>query len=334
MTLYLYGVIAHDSPVNFGPVGFDGATVAALPQGDLAAVIGHPPRGDLKQGTREELVKRLLAHQQTLEQIMKKFFVLPFRFGTTVADEPELAKVLEEKRSFLSDLIGKMRDCSEIDLLATWEVPKILQEISEEDPEIAAFKREIAQGRGDKISIGMLLAEALKKKGDQWRDVITTDLKVHANGVAHHDLLNDEMVLNSSFLISRNKEADFFRRIEEADHEFKQRLCFKCVGPLPPYSFSTLSLRRFDPVAIRGAADLLHLNGRIDLSRLKKTYKELSIARHPDTNPGLDPTAFEQLNQAYRLLSDYCEEGPRSLENAEIEGYVKLQQMQVPETPR
>lgn len=329
MSLYLYGLVRQSDAVDFGAIGFEGAPVRAIPCGLFAAVVGPPPTGNLTGIPKEELVKRLLAHQATLEMVMKRFFVLPFKFGTTVRDEAELDEILRKGESFLLSLEGKVKDCVEIDVVATWEVPKILQEISEGDPEIAACKQEMAHGLGDRAFVGMLLANALKRRADEWRQRITKSLRSHARDSAEHDLLNDQMVLNSSFLIQRREE-EFFHAVEEIDLSFGGKLNFKCVGPLPPYSFATVILKRFDPEEIQGAANVLGLNGKAELTLVKKVYKELSRQCHPDTDPNLSAEKFEELNRAYELLADYCKDGPRSLAGEAIEKQVQLKVMENP----
>lgn len=324
MSLYLYGVIAHGSKVDFGPIGFASGEVEAIPAEDLAVVIGPSPRADWGQIPKEEIVRLLLLHQRTLEAVMQRFFVIPFKFGTTLRDLAELPKILKEGDLFLRDLIGRMHDCFEVDLVVTWEVPKILQEIAETDPEIAARRKEAAPGREDRVQVGMLLSNALKKRAGESKGILLEMLKVHAEAFSDHNLLNDTMVLNSSFLIHRRQEKEFYNWVEKIDSRFENRLHFKCIGPLPPYSFATITLERFDPVEIRQAAQVLGLNGKAELSQVKKIYRELSKRFHPDASPDLTASSFERLHDAYQRVADYCKEGPRSLDEEAIAAYLQL----------
>lgn len=330
MSLYLYGVILNSEPLDFGPIGFPVVSgtktqVTTVPCGKLSGIIAPSLRDDFKQLHREELVRLLLSHQETLETIMKQFFVLPFKFGTILQNESELTRLLNENNQFLSELAVQKKDFSEIDVIATWEVPKILQEIAKTDPEIAACKKEAAQGGADRAFVGMLLARALKEKADTWRQEISRSLEIHAARSAEHDVLNDEMVLNTSFLVHRDREKEFFNEISELDRCYHGELNFKCVGPLPPYSFATILVKRFDPDQVREAASVLHLNGRAELNEVRKLYKELSKKLHPDLNPSVPQGRFENLNQAYELIADYCEGGPKSLEREAIAKHIRLE---------
>ncbi|OGQ07086.1 MAG: hypothetical protein A3G32_03835 [Deltaproteobacteria bacterium RIFCSPLOWO2_12_FULL_40_28] len=325
MSLYLYGIIGQTEAIDFGPIGFKGGKVISLPAGEIAAVVGPPPAEIFAKLHKEILIAFLLAHQKTLEQVMKKNFVLPFKFGTILKNESEMIEILKEGRKPLIDLMESIKERTEIDVIATWEVTRMLQEISEEDPEVLVLKKEMAKGNADPVLIGMCLAKALKKRAEGWQKKIKEKLKGHSVACADHDLLNDTMILNSSFLIHHDKEREFNRALEATDSDFQNKLRFKCVGPLPPYSFATVTIKRFDPEEIRRSAKILGLNGKAELTFVKKVYKELSRQCHPDMDPNLSVQKFEELNRAYELIFDYCKDKPRFLSREAVEGSVRLE---------
>lgn len=339
MSLYLYGIIEQTKAVSlklcrridFGPIGFKGGRVFSLPAGGIAAVVGPPPAEIFAKLGKELLVAFLLAHQQTLETIMKRSFVLPFKFGTTLKDESEITRILEEGRRPLADIMSCMKDHTEIDVIATWDVQKNLQEMAEKDPEIAACKKKLAHSHADMAFVGMLLSKALKQRATKWKGEITRALSSHSIASAPHDLLNDTMVFNSSFLIPHQGEKDFMTGLEKMDAHFQGKLTFKCVGPLPPYSFATIMIKRFDPVQIQQAAVLLHLNGQAELLELKKIYRQLSRESHPDRCPELSQDVFENINKAYEVIADYCKDGPKSLERSAVENFTRLEICSQPE---
>lgn len=330
MNLYLYGVIPHREAIHFGPIGFKAigggkGCVETLPQGSFAAVVGPAPLCEFSHVPKEMLVHFLLAHQATLEEIMKRFFVLPFKFGTVVKDDSELERIVSDGEPLLSDLMDRLKDCLEINLVATWVVPEMLQEISAEDRQIDAYRGKMARGEPvDPAWVGRLLQQALGRRAEEWRGKVTSFFQTIAEGIVEHDALDDAMVLNTSFLVRRNRMEDFDRALEEVDALFR-RLHFKCIGPLPPYSFGTVTIKTFDPEKIQQAARILHLDGTAELSRLKRRYRELSRECHPDTHPELSPALFERLNKAYEFIGDYCKDGPRSLEKEAMDHHVRLE---------
>lgn len=327
MSLYLYGIIEEEEieEIQFGPIGFAPHTeVKGIPTGRFMFVVGNPPPGDLKTKTKEDLVHLLLAHQKTVELVMERHFVLPFKFGTLVANRSEL-RVLQEGYPFLLDVAERVKDCWEFDIVATWNVETTLKEIAEQDPEISACKKEALRGAVDPTFLGMLLANALRKKVEEFQTRIKKALSTHAVSSADHEVRNDEMVLNSAVLVKKSQEQEFFACVDEIDRTFEGKLHFKCIGPLPPYSFATIAVRRFDPNEVAAAAQIFNLTGAAEVAQVKHIYKELAQKKHPDINPGITRTEFEELHQAYQLLADYLQEGPRSLEKPAVEAYLRLE---------
>lgn len=329
MSLYLYGITRAMAPLDLGSIGFPGppaalGRVSTIPCDSFATVVGPSPREDFCQVPKEEVVRLLLAHQRTLETLMRQFFVLPFKFGTTVRDEEELPTMLSEGKAFLTDLFARMEDTVEVDVVATWEVQQMLREIAEKDPEIISCKAKLAEGGGDRAFVGMLLGHALQRRAEEWRKGIVETLKPCAEAATDHDLLNDAMVLNSSFLVRKEKETDFYQSVERADALYGGKLAFRCVSPLPPYSFATLTIKHFDPAEIAGAARILRLSDAADLSQIKKTYRELSRQCHPDVQPDRSDSDFERLHRAYELICDYCRDGSKPLSGEAIHLYARL----------
>src|SRR3989338_4402913 len=101
MSLYLYGIVAGTEPIDFGPIGLGGSVVTTHPLDGIAPVISTAPYSDCKHLPKEALVRLLLAHQQTLEKVMERTPVLPFRFGTTIGKQYEFSALLQENAASL-----------------------------------------------------------------------------------------------------------------------------------------------------------------------------------------------------------------------------------------
>lgn len=309
MNYYLYGFIESKEENSFGPIGFEWeegekTSVRVLPNGNLAAVVAKPPCESFEGISKEILMKALLTHQQTLETIMKGQFVLPCKFGT-VLKEDEVRGILSRNASSMTQWFQKMKDTFEIDTMALWKPQEILKEMAARDPEIAELKK---SGEG-KLSIGMRLAAKLRKEALIYAQEILKLLKEVSLNQANHDVMNDEMVLNASFLLPRGGEEPFFKALETLDQKFGGKLTFRCVGPLPPYSFATVTIRRFGPMEIQWAQKRLGTYRSGDIQELKRAYKKLARELHPDTHPEIHQKEFEEIHRAYELLIDYHEGG-------------------------
>lgn len=316
MNCYLYGFIESHEAKNFGPIGFPlrnnevKESVIALADKNLAAVIGSSPDKDFAFSSKEQLVKRLLSHQETLEIIMKTQFVLPCKFGTILKDQDEVCEILSQNRAPLEQWFHKMQNCCEMGVVATWDAKQILREIASKDPEIGLLKKELERlpssaQEAVRIAVGARLSNRLKEEAKRYETEISAKLEDAGERVVTHALMNDEMVFNASFLIAREEEAHFLKLLETLDLDFKGELNFKCVGPLPPYSFATVTVQHFETEKINWAKEMLRMKDLATLDQVKKAYQKRARQCHPDTHSEIGEKEFETLHQAYEFLKSY-----------------------------
>lgn len=65
-----------------------------------------------------------------------------------------------------------------------------------------------------------------------------------------------------AFLLPKSRQAEFDRRVEALDAELGGQLLFKVVGPLPPYSFSTIEIEQILPDDVTWASSRWASTGR------------------------------------------------------------------------
>ncbi|HEX9911925.1 MAG TPA: J domain-containing protein, partial [candidate division Zixibacteria bacterium] len=87
------------------------------------------------------------------------------------------------------------------------------------------------------------------------------------------------------------------------------KINFRNVGPLPPYSFSTIEVKKWQFEDIDKARRLLGLGEEITRSDIKNAHRKLAFKYHPDKNPEGAPfdKNFNELTQSYKLLLEYCQ---------------------------
>ena len=98
--------------------------------------------------------------------------------------------------------------------------------------------------------------------------------------------------------------------LKKLDEEYKQKANFRCVGPLPPYSFATCQLKKVGYDEIDEARKLLGLGERTSLEEIKESYRQFAQVNHPDKDPenGQLREDFEKVTRAYKLLTS-CYQG-------------------------
>ena len=324
MRKYIYGVISTSQSATFGQ-----SLLSSIPEEvrtvvyqDLACVVSNYGESDFASLSREEKLRCLMAHQGIIERVMKEgYTILPVKFGTLVEDEDEIRRILEQGYDKLVPTLNQMNGLVEIEVAATWDLKKVLEEIGSEE-QIMQLGRTMAGKTASEIleiqiNAGKLVKESLdrRREGYYWQTM--QSLAETALDVQPNALVADEMVMNIAFLIQREKQEDFDSQVRRINETFNDQINFRVIGPLPPYSFSTVEIKRPDPDKIEEARQLLGLGTDVPDKELKEAYRHLAAKSHPDAH--LDDTGdelFTKVREAFVLLRDYCHGQSESVEES------------------
>jgi len=324
---YIYGIIprSYSGEVNSRPFENEKASaqvggvttceqIYTISYQDISAVVSDSEVIDYAHMLKDAVAKQLLRHQRTIEGIMPEHTIIPMRLGTYAQDETEIRDILTKGYRIIKDIFGKVSGKIEIDVACTWsDFTSILKQVGEEK-EIKEFKESLLSNlKGvtvdDQMKIGVMVKKALDQKRENYAFQIQAVLKTASCNFRAHELMDDKMVANFAFLIEKTKGEDFNGKIEELDAGFAQRLNFRSVGPLPPYSFYTLEIKKMDFKEIDWARKRFGLDGFASKDKIKKAHQRLAISMHPDRNPdspGIE-REFDDVTRAYKILLDYCQ---------------------------
>jgi hypothetical protein len=154
--------------------------------------------------------------------------------------------------------------------------------------------------------VGMLVQEKLDEKNKLMELAILDSLSTVSLDIRTHEVMNDEMIINSAFLIHKNKREKFEQLIDQLDTTHDGMLNFKLVGPLPCYSFYTLEVVDLNAESVEKARLDLELPHAISEVDIKKAYIAKSKIFHPDTQiENSDGKKFNNIQKAYQTLRDY-----------------------------
>ena len=349
MGKYIYGIIKSSARVypspSFGPIGISGAEVYLVGAGDIACIVSDSPPFDYRNKAKEVIAFHLSVYQSVIEKVMsakggsasggKDYTVLPVKFGTIVEDKNEVRSLLLKGYQEIIESLDKMDNKTEFDVVALWsDFDSVLKEIGEEK-EIKVLKAEInAVGTRHAVSLqdGIKIGKLVKVKLDKRRDKILELIQSRSAGLnriavdtCNHECLDDKMIMNTAFLIERDKETQFDKLINEIDEKLNKNVNFRCVGPLPPYSFSQVEVKKIGKEALKKGLSILGLEKEssagvypphLSLSAIKDAYRTLARRYHPDMNPKelKGSEQFNELTQAYELLLDYS----KGVENGKV----------------
>jgi len=322
MRKYIYGVIKTNKPVTFGEslLSSSPEEVYTVVQGDLAGVVSNYSRGDFVSLSKEDKLRCLMTHQGVIERVMKEYTILPVKFGTIVESEDEIRRILEQGYKKLAQTLDQVDSLVEIEVAATWDLKKVLEEIGNEE-EIVQLKQSTAGKSASEIlemqiNAGKLVKESLDRRRESYRTQTMQSLAGVALDIQPNALVADEMVMNVAFLIESEKQEDFDTQVRRVDEGFNDQINFRVIGPLPPYSFSTVEIRRPDPGKIEEARQLLGLGSDVSDKELKEAYRYVAAKSHPDAHLDDDTgdEQFARVREAFVLLRDYCQGQSESVE--------------------
>jgi hypothetical protein len=242
---YVYCIIECDEPRQFGTIGIGGRgdEVYTIRHGGLSAVVSNVPVV-VFDPTRENA----LTHEHVNEAVMKEFTVIPMSFGTVFRTEDDVVEFLKDTSEALRDVLLKMKDKIEFGLKVNWEPETVLKEVEEENEEIRRLKEEIMSNRlastyFARMQLGRLVERAMSEKSDSYVRTIYDHLRDCAIASRHNKPIGEKMILNASFLVERDKVADFDHMVGDIAARFQNRLRFQYTGPWPPYNFVNIRLR-------------------------------------------------------------------------------------------
>jgi hypothetical protein len=196
------------------------------------------------------------------------------------------------------------------------DLNSLIKEASKEK-EISEFKEKLlANPKGisidEQMKLGIMLGKALHKRKEEFVKRIMARLADLSEDARTHELMDENMVLNSAFLILKSKYQDFEKTVEELNNEFDEHLHFRCVGPLAPYSFYTLEIMKLKFEEIDWAKKRLGIiNDIVSRDDLKKAYQSQAFFTHPDKKQDHVADEFNEVNRAHKILADYgtaCEQ--------------------------
>ena len=280
---------------------------------DIAAVVSDSEIVDYSHMPKDTLGRLLVSHQQLVEKVMAKYTIIPMRLGTFAGSDEEVREILSKGYRTIKDIFERAKDNIEIDIVATLnDFKSFLQEVSQED-EIRQLKQSLLNKEGgitidDQMRVGVLVKRHLDKKKEMFANQIQAALGEIAQNLKAHDLMDDKMVLNTAFLLDKNRRKEFERKLDELNDKFEDKLNFRCVGPLPPYSFYTLEVKKPQFEEIDWAKKKLGLEKDfITAIEIKKAHRKTALTCHPDKNPDTPniEQKFDEMTRAYKILLDY-----------------------------
>ncbi|MFH0866201.1 MAG: GvpL/GvpF family gas vesicle protein [Bacteroidota bacterium] len=241
---YIYGIIRHTGALDYGPIGMGkrADVVYGINFKDISAIVSNSP---IIQYEARRV--NMTTHEKVLEEVMKRFTVLPVRFSTISEhdDDAGILRILEKDYKKFDDTLNTMEGKKELGLKVLAQESAIYESILEKYDEISSLKGKLMNLPPDKthyqrMKIGEMVVEALKKETANYKSIILDVLNPLADDVKINDNYGEFMILNAAFLIKNTSEPAFDKTVNDLDEKYGRFMTFKYVGTLPPYNFVNL----------------------------------------------------------------------------------------------
>jgi len=239
---YIYCIIESNKPRSFGPLGIGGRAdeLYTVCFNGLAACVSNSPI--IKYSCLRD---NMLAHEMAIEEVMKEYTVLPVRFNTIADDEEKVKKILEIDHDGFIDALKNMEGKKELGLKAIFKEEIIYKDILERYEDIRILKEKIAllspeRTYYQRMEIGRMVEASLQNEREICKKEILDSLIPLAEDNKINNTYGELMILSAAFLVNRDKEVEFDRKVEEFNTKYGDKIKFKYVGTIPPFNFVNL----------------------------------------------------------------------------------------------
>lgn len=323
MGKYLYGIINSENKKSFGNIGVGNGEIYSVQFEDVGAVVSDVFE-NCKIGMEE-----VKTHDEALRKIMQPQAVIPMSFGIVAKDEEEIRNILKRARMKFKKTLEKVDNKLQINVKISWD-KDVLASILNENVEIRklTLKAKENADQSMRIELGRKVKSALDEKKKEYMTEITSVLKRLSCDSEENKIPDQDTLMNAAFLVEKNREHEFYDKLDEMEKKYSHKLKFLAVGPLPPYNFTKLSVKRIDFDNVEEARKTLGLSCEVSISEINSAYNRMVRRYHPDLNPD-DPTAeekFKKIKNAYDLLTKYCEHYLCSLRKTKVEETIMVEE--------
>lgn len=226
MTSIVYGIVhARRASREVLPQGLDGAPIAAVEHGAVAALLS--PLSDPTSGAKG--AERALAYADVVARLHRRMTILPMRFGCFVPRPEAAAEFLRRYGREFADALETIEGCDEMGL-------RILLPGGSRAGGHSAARTGVGyladrrrfyeeQDRADRIG-GAWAERAKEAFAGIFRD----------SSWEHVDR-PEGLLLSLSFLVERSKATEFLEACRKFRREHAAEVASICTGPWPPYVF-------------------------------------------------------------------------------------------------
>lgn len=240
MSMFVYGIVGAAEP-EFEPLrGIGGRPVTSISHDGICAIVSDHPGGAIRPER-----KHILAQQQVLSALYRRYDMLPMAFGTLTPSREALAEFLGSRHADIAAMLERVRGCVEFGLQIKLYGPDPITYLVARSQELKAardraFGRRRAPTQQEQIRLGQLFESVFT----QFRGTVAEKVSEGiAPAAAEVKLLppRSQTEIANFAVLARRAEADLLAAaIEAVAADFGDEFVFGLNGPWPPHNFVSL----------------------------------------------------------------------------------------------
>ncbi len=243
--IYMVCGIQSEEKEDYGTIKVEGVAkkLFTIPYKDASIVAMevpmkvYPPNKD-----------NLMMHQKAVSQVMKKnSTVIPVSFGNVFHSKGDVKVLLENLYPQFQKLFPEIKGKIEVGLKVLGKQEWLDSQISK-NPKLSKIRSQVADKSKaanyyERIEIGGMAKEFFMALGQEVQQGVFRPLENLAVAAKINEPLTEKMLLNAAFLIDKEKEEEFDRKVNEVYEKWENRVDFNYSGPWPAYNFVNIRLK-------------------------------------------------------------------------------------------
>lgn len=244
--VYVYGISPAPAALpatTLDGVGEPSTAVRVVEAAGLAALVS-----DVRAGWNAARREDVEAHDRVLSRTIETATVVPMRFGVVMdSDDQVRADLLERHGDEIRSLIGQVDGRVQMTLKAFYVEEALLRATLARNPELKR-RSDALRDRPDeatqqaRIALGRDVAEAVELQRRRDEEMLMEPLTAVVDDALVQPVASDRMALNAHLLVARDRRERLDELVQDLSMRHGDRFTFRYVGPLAPFSFTSLSL--------------------------------------------------------------------------------------------
>jgi hypothetical protein len=240
--LYLYAIIDHAQPREFGECGLDGGRVFTVPGQSVAAVVSEVPNRKVRPERR-----KLAAHFEVLKRLLEQHTLLPVAFGIIAEDLAEVERIVRLNEDSFVEQLQRLRGKIEMGLRLVWDVPNVIDLFVQTEPTLQRLRDQLFGGgqtpsQESLIELGRVFDQLRSRRREQLVNQVQEALAPWIAELKELALRNDHDAYNLALLIPASQRDEYEAAVARYAEALPEHFRIELNGPWPPSNFVELNL--------------------------------------------------------------------------------------------